>query len=160
MAGYASFIICTIPYNTNSLIHPCRRCPKDFKLGSLEPQHAQLASSHWPVHTDRPTCIRTAYYEHLIRFFDTVALFKTHDPTTPISWLTVHPYGCIGYLYTFEEYRKSALSTLVGSKLGLKVVARGDIPQSLVSLDNRVSAEWTERIGMYELGRRNCLVVK
>ena len=42
----------------------------------------------------------------------------------------------------------------------MDVLARGDIPQSLVSPDNHVSAELSERSGLHELGRRNCLIVK
>ena len=135
-----------------------RSCPKGFRLGKLEPQHAPLVVSQWIFFVDRPNSVRTAYYEHQLGHFESAALFSTEDPTTPVAWVTQHPYGCLGSTSTLEKYRKLGFLDLAAGKMLVKWQERGQTPLTYVTPGSAV-AKQSERLGGREIARKICLIV-
>ena len=137
-----------------------RRCPEGFRLGCLEIHHAQEILKHFTNFIVRPREVLQSFFEGIITRLETSAVFTSKDPNTPISYTFEHPEGHIGFVYTHEEYRRLQLSALVRMQMGLKMVARGDIPQTCAHTDNTAGITWmTEKLGMQRLETRDTLII-
>ena len=110
-----------------NMLSPYRICPEGFTLGKLEPHHTQYISEYWwPLFAGKPWI--APLMEALITNYDTSAVFVADNPTVPVSWALLWPWGHLAHVYTVEAYRRRGLSTAVQSDLCNKVLANGDTP--------------------------------
>lgn len=112
-----------------------RICPEGFILGKLEPHHAQYVSEYWwPMFAGKPWV--APLMEALITNYDSSAMYAADNPTVPVAWALLWPWGHLAHVHTMEAYRRKGLSTAVQRDLCNKVLANGDIPGAMAVAKN------------------------
>ena len=96
--------------------------------------------------------------EALITNYDTSAVFVADNPTVPVSWALLWPWGHLAHVYTVEAYRQRGLSTTVQSDLCNKVLANGNIPGAMTLPKNEPIIRLLSKQGFIESPQVKMLV--
>lgn len=89
--------------------------PAGYRIGKLEPQHANLVASKWPYSTSPERTPK--WMEERIKRYCTAAAYTEEDPSQPVAWVLQYHNGMIGPMYTMEEHRRKGLMRAVLSSL-------------------------------------------
>ena len=99
-------------------------------LGKLEPQHLDHVVSQWLSEMREKSKHHLSYFDHMIRYCASAAIFRADDHTKPVSWIMQYPYGQMGHGFTHEEYQMKGLVRHVVKKISKQIVADGDLPET------------------------------
>ena len=122
-----------------TLLSPANRpCPEGFVLGKLKPQHLDYVVSQWHREMREKSKHHLSYFDHMIRYCASAAIFQADDPIKPVSWVMQYPYGQLGHAFTHEEYRMKGFLIPTTRNVSKQIIADGDLPE-LVTLDNAYS---------------------
>ena len=98
---------------------------KEYRIGRLEPQHAELVASKYPYKGKNIA----AWIEDLILKYPSAAAYWEKDPSQPVSWALQYENGETGSGYTLELHRKKGLTLAIFTTLCYAIVNSGqDIP--------------------------------
>ena len=119
------------------------RCPDGYRIGKLEPHHAELVATRWPYRT---SFNKVSWFQKLIENFLTVAAFCDDEP---VAWILQYSHGGIGNLYTMESHRRRGLGLAVTAAMCQLVLEK--CPEillwAMIVPENTVSKKMFESLG-------------
>ena len=124
------------------------RCPAGYRIGRLEPHHAELVASKWNAISQSPN--KNSWIKRLILSYHTAAVFPDEDPAQPVAWAMQYYNAEIGLLYTMETHRRKGMGLAVVASLCQSVFkdCPADIPlYCTVKVDEKISNKLFEKIG-------------
>lgn len=122
--------------------------PAGFRLGTLQPEHAELINNIW---TYGGTAQTLAYIQRLIAARRTACVV---DEATgrPVAWVLQQMYDALGMLFCMDTHRRCGLGRAVLVHLANQVLADGQPAFAYIVEDNAPSLSLFQGLGFQAAG--------
>ncbi len=92
-------------------------------------------------------------YDDITERISAGAMYGAFDGERMIGFMGLHGEGSLGLLYVDEEYRRHGIGESLQAYIINRVLEKGWIPFTQVSVDNEASWKLQEKLGLYKAGK-------
>jgi len=116
--------------------------PNGYYADILKKEDAKILYKYYTYKEDTPI---DEIIENIVNR-DSVVIKKANGEL--VSWVTVHPDGTMGIMYTKKEFRRLYLGQITSKILINKLIDKGEIPYVHIVDGNKASVGLAEKLGM------------